>query len=714
MKKLIILLSIVLSAVSCRSAAEKSAGALASRVVPQWAGKIAFREVDGSEDSFTLSSTGKKLVIEGNSANSMTTGLGYYLRNIAGVDVSWDADDPVELPAEMIMPEHEIHVDAAVPMRFFLNYCTFGYSMPWWKWREWERLIDWMALNGVNMPLAITGQEAVWQKVWMKHGLTDEEVRSYFTGPAHLPWHRMNNIDRLDGPLPQSWIDGQAELQKKILERERSLGMTPVLPAFAGHVPERFKELHPQADVYDIPRWCGFPRENLCHFLSPSDTLYAQIQREFLEEQTKLFGTGHIYGFDLFNEVSAPSWDPSTLAEISRKAFGSVQAVDPEARWLQMGWMFHNDRTHWTPENMKAYLEAVPQGKVIILDYYVEHTPVWTIANKFYGQPYILCYLGNFGGNTRIAGPFAKVSERYTDALENGGSNMLGTGCTLEGFGVNRFMSEYALSRAWDSGMGDKEWVRNLAFSHQGRRSPAAEKAWQTLVDSVYVHGSISECPLFCSRPVPEGWYSWAVVSKAFYNKAVLVDVWKQLLEDGAPTRSARYDIVNIGVQVLGNHFETLRNRFTAAVRDGNGPLAESIGESMKNLIADTERLAAVEPQFSYQRWISQASAWGANAEEAAYFRRNARHLVSTWGTPGCGLLDYASRFWSGLSSAYYAPRWRMYIDSVIMGSTLEAIHASLDEFEQAFVENDASPASIDAPSDVCAFCKELIDKYSL
>lgn len=57
-------------------------------------------------------------------------------------------------------------VEAKVDNRFFLNYCTYGYSMPFWKWKDWERFIDWMALNGVNMPLAITGQEMVWYKVW--------------------------------------------------------------------------------------------------------------------------------------------------------------------------------------------------------------------------------------------------------------------------------------------------------------------------------------------------------------------------------------------------------------------------------------------------------------------------------------------------------------------------------------------------------------------
>ena len=36
-----------------------------------------------------------------------------------------------------------------VKNRFFLNYCTYGYTMPWWKWGEWEHFIDWMALNGI-------------------------------------------------------------------------------------------------------------------------------------------------------------------------------------------------------------------------------------------------------------------------------------------------------------------------------------------------------------------------------------------------------------------------------------------------------------------------------------------------------------------------------------------------------------------------------------
>ena len=189
--------------------------------MPEYAGNIVFHETNDTVDVFEVSSVGKEVHISGNNANSMAMGLNWYLKSCCNVTVSWYAYEPVQYPDVMPEVSEPVRVEAAVKDRFFLNYCTFGYTMPWWKWQDWERLIDWMALNGINLPLANTGQEAVWQKVWRKYGLSDDEILSYFTGPAHLPWHRMNNIDHFDGPLPQNWIDEQVRLQKKILKRDR-------------------------------------------------------------------------------------------------------------------------------------------------------------------------------------------------------------------------------------------------------------------------------------------------------------------------------------------------------------------------------------------------------------------------------------------------------------------------------------------------------------
>ncbi|MCY2954672.1 MAG: hypothetical protein NTU53_22300 [Planctomycetota bacterium] len=127
-------------------------------------------------------------------------------------------------------------------------------------------------------------------------GLTEQQTREFFSGPAHLPWHRMANIDHWQGPLPMSYVDHQLVLQKKILERQRQLGMTPVLPAFAGHVPLELKDVHPEANVKPLGEWAGFSKEYATYFLDPLDPLFSKIQKAYLTEQTREFGTDHIYG----------------------------------------------------------------------------------------------------------------------------------------------------------------------------------------------------------------------------------------------------------------------------------------------------------------------------------------------------------------------------------------------------------------------------------
>ena len=47
-----------------------------------------------------------------------------------------------------------------------------------------------MALNGVNMPLAYTGQERIYQKLYNAFGISNDSLAEYFGGPAFLAWNR--------------------------------------------------------------------------------------------------------------------------------------------------------------------------------------------------------------------------------------------------------------------------------------------------------------------------------------------------------------------------------------------------------------------------------------------------------------------------------------------------------------------------------------------
>ena len=45
-----------------------------------------------------------------------------------------------------------------------------------------------MALNGINLPLAFTAQETIWQKIYLRLGVTQEELDRHFGGAAFLAW----------------------------------------------------------------------------------------------------------------------------------------------------------------------------------------------------------------------------------------------------------------------------------------------------------------------------------------------------------------------------------------------------------------------------------------------------------------------------------------------------------------------------------------------
>jgi alpha-N-acetylglucosaminidase len=691
MRKIACLLTSLLFATAVSAAGDDVAvmRSMAQRLFAHRASSFVFRTLQGQKsDTYTIASEKGKIVISGNDANSMAVALNYYLKNCCRTTVSWYKDDPVELPKVLPVVKQKVSVQAKVPDRFFLNYCTFGYTMTWWKWSDWERFIDWMALNGINMPLAITGQEAVWYNVWSKLGLTDEEIRSFFTGPAYLPWQRMCNLDVWDGPLPKEWLSSQAKLQQQILARERELNMRPILPAFAGHIPAALLRLYPKLKATRVSEWGGFADKYRCTFLNPMDSLYAVIQKAFLTEQTRLFGTNHIYGVDPFNEVDPPSWDADSLASMSRHIYHSIAAVDPQAHWLQMTWLFYADSEHWNSSRIKAYLTAVPQDRLILLDYFCEYTEIWKKTESYFGQPFLWCYLGNFGGNTFLSGPVHHVSECLADVFKNSKSNFRGLGSTLEGLNVNQFMYEFVMDKAWDTGLSDSEWFARLADRRLGYQSAEARKAWALLADKVYIQpAQVGQGTLTNARPSMKGNGHWTTKPTVEYQLHDLVEAWRLLLEAGKNSHRNTYafDVVNFGRQVLGDYFYSVRDAFAAAYEKKDVSNMQKEGAKMMSILTDIDKLVACHPSFSLHKWISDARDMGSDNAMKDYYERDARSLVTIWGD-SFSLTDYANRSWADLTSQYYAVRWQRFITEAIA-----AVKAGKAFDEKAFLQESLS-----------------------
>lgn len=127
---------------------EKAMQQMVERLFPEYASQFSFEQSEKiDKDWYEIEAQGGTVRIRGNNANSMAVGLNYYLNHYCLTSVSWYVNDTVEMPEVLPMPPAKIISTARCKNRFFLNYCTFGYTMPWWTWKDWERLIDWMALK---------------------------------------------------------------------------------------------------------------------------------------------------------------------------------------------------------------------------------------------------------------------------------------------------------------------------------------------------------------------------------------------------------------------------------------------------------------------------------------------------------------------------------------------------------------------------------------
>ena len=675
------------------------------------------------ENVFEVEARDGKIVLRGDNPLLQAVAFNWYLKHDAFADMSWYADDAVNVPDKLPLPTGKIRKTTRLKDRFFLNYCTFGYTMPFWRWRDWERCIDWMALNGINLPLAQTGNEYIWQKVWRGYGLSDAEIRAFFTGPAYLPWHRMVNIDKWDGPLPQSYINGQRDLQKKILARERELGMSPVLCAFAGHVPEALKTRQPMMKIERIPPgWGGFSDEYGCWFLNPLDPKFREIQVEFLQEQQKEYGTSHYYGTDPFNEITPPSWEPSYLAGVSQAIYGGMSQVDPDAVWLQMAWTFQQTRKQWTDDRLSAMIHAVPQGRMELIDYFCENRELFRETKAFYGAPFIWDYLGNFGGNTYLVGPINKINRRLTAAMNDAPANFTGVGATLEGLN-NPVVYEMLFDRVWaGTNLDLAAWMRDEACAHAGGADANVEEAWNVLREKILLDSSPigSQGAIFQSRnPALRGDPHNMLSSKITYHNKDLVHAWELFLQAGpAARKSSAYqrDLVDTTRQALGNIGLTLRDEMAAAYDKKDAAAFEKAAGKFMALGRDMDKFLGTRTEFMLGKWIDDAKSWAADKSEQTYYERDARSIITIWGG---SLTDYAGRQWNGLMRDYYLPRWQLLIDATLVelkgGKPVDrqALEKQWREHDLEFAMTAGGHYTTRPSGDFFVMSRELFKKYA-
>jgi len=692
---------------------DKAAGDLLKRLLPERAREFVLETIPAENgcDVVEVDSAGGKVVVRGASGVAIASGLNWYLKHYGNCHVSW-CGDQLKLPRPLPAVPERVRRPSPFRYRYCFNYCAFSYTLAFWDWPQWERMIDWMALHGINMPLAVTGQEAVWRKVYRDMGLTDEEIGKFLVGPAYLPFGWMGCLDGWCGPLPHSWIDRHAELQKKILARERELGMTPVLQGFTGHVPESLKRVFPQAKLQRLPSWCEFPGT---HFIDPRDPLFQRIGKAFVEEQTRQFGTDHLYASDTFIEMSPPSNDPKFLAGMGKAVYQAMAAADPEAVWVMQGWIFVNNPKFWKPPQAKAMLGAVPDQRMILLDLYCEIKPAWSLTEAFHGKPWLWSIIQSFGAQVSLHGGLPQIAEDLGKAMTSASRGKLsGLGLLMEGFGYNPVVYDFLTEMTWRTEVPKLEpWTLEFVRSRYGRRSAAAEEAWKLLLQSAYTSPSQAGS-ILCARPK---------LNLAFgerYDSVKLAMAWQRLLAAAPEMGDAdtyRYDLVNVSRQTLTNLAGGLYAEAVDAYREGDKKRLAESAKRYLGLIRDMDDLLATRPEFLLGTWLSDAKRWATDDAERRLYEWNARSLITLWGPRDSILHEYSQREWSGMLRGFYLPRWEMFFAR--LEKSLEErkpldekrLESDLRDWDAAWVRKTESYS--DRPTgDAVAASKRLWAKY--
>lgn len=685
---------------------------LLTRLLPKHAGAFTIETIPPADgkDVFELESKDGKVILRGNSTLSQAVALNWYLKYICHCHVSLNGDQ-LNLPEQLPTVATRVRQVGWAQSRYFLNYCTFSYSMSWWDWAQWEKFIDWMALNGINQPLAVTGQEAVWQAVGRRFGMTDAEIDSFLAGPPYLPFQWMGCLDSHGGPLPKEWIPRHVELGKRILARERELGMTPVLQGFTGHVPEAIIATNPGSKAQQI-HWIEFNTR----MLDPQDPLFQKIGTAFIEEQTKLFGTDHLYAADSFIEMTPPSGDLTYLSNTGRAIYEGMAKADPKAVWLLQGWTFMNQAGFWKQDRIKAFLDAVPNERLLVLDLYCENTPVWNQTQGFYGKPWVWSFVYNFGNNTSIggSGPLQRFNDLAAVRKHPLGQHVRGVGLMMEGYSHNPLIFDLMFELAWRDDVELQSWVRDYARFRYGKENADAQAAWETLRNTLYNRNSgggggrtvvtafPSTHPGFTRYPAP-------ALARTY---RLLLDSNREL---GA-TETYRHDLVNVARQALGNHAGDLNQQAISAFAAKDPAAFRQASAGFMELVRDLDELLATSDQFLLGAWLEDAKRWGATAAERAKLEWNARRILTLWGS-GAQLRDYAWKEWSGMLTGFYGRRWEIFLqrqqEALDTGKPFDqaACQAELYRFENEWCQQRERHAS-QPKGDSIEVAQRLFVKY--
>lgn len=602
----------------------------------------------GTRDEFSIGAgADDRISVVGSSVPTLLAGVRWYVSHELHGHISRHGD---QLPTAMTVPTAPIQLATRFSSRFAHNPTVSGYSAAYWGWAEWERELDFLAWSGTTHVSIFTGQEIVYRDLLTELGLSDQEARAWLSMPGHMAWQWMGNLHGYGGGQPAELLEQRAQLGRRIVDRVRELGMTPVLPGFAGYVPQQLVD--ERADLSAVPQgvWFGFDRPA---WIDPTCEGFQDIATRWYRLQSEHFGASTAYAMDVMHEGgTAGSID---VADATRNLQRAILNAHPDAAWVIQAWGSN------PTEEMLAGLD---KSRLLVLDINADDTPRWNSRNAFDGAPWVFGTISTWGGRQYTFGKLPEIA-RLPGLTSTG--ELKGTVQAAESLESNPVVDDLLADVIWhETDVDLDEWIAGYSRRRYGAESEQAKNAWRTFARTAYGQhigdddgSNAGPDSLFIARPGLDidraiEWRPRIVP----YDAGEFEDGWRELLaaaDQLADSEAYRHDVVDFTVQVLSNRSRWLLPQIKAAVQIHDASAVEALSAWFMRLLEQCDEILATRTEFLLGTWLTQAfaAAGAAGVDDVLT-------LVTTWGSDRTTgeLHDYAARHAAGLVHGYHGKRW--------------------------------------------------------
>lgn len=617
-----------------------------------------------------------KIVLRGDCTISLAMAYYRYLKDYCDVNLAWCGNTRLKVDSAPL-PEEKITHTIEQDKRVFMNYRAFAYSAVWWNWERWEREIDFMAMNGINMPLSIVGSEAVWYHTLRDFGYSEQGALQFISGPCYWSWQLMTHFDSNLALTDPEYVEQRLELGKKIIKRETELGMTPIMQGFSGHVPRTIIRLLKKVRLRHNPAWNNYATT---YQIEPSDPYFRKFGKALLEKQLRLLGANHYYACDPLYDSTISARSGEYFKSLGKAVSDLYQSFDSESVWVMQG------------DHIKEKMvKAVPKDRLLILDM---DGNGHTSTDGYWGYNFILGTKNNVGGRNTLHGSIKALSENPYMQKKSNYPNLIGTGIFPESLDQNPLYFDLALEMLTQNKAIDlDEWLKRYAQRRYGSDEECLLDAVLALKDTCYSE----QCTgpetgsLICARPSTELTHTAIgdTMELRYDNKQLFYAADAMLIAKKAETDGYYYDVCDLARQTLSNHARVLYRDVMEAYRAKDPGKFEVSSNAFLRLLEDTDRLLHTRSELTLSKWLAEARDAAIADVDKQNFEINVLEQLTLWGPLNNTLLyDMAWREWSGLVKTYYGPRWRMFFE-MLAGNFKGFRRVSTVTRKQPFGRND-------------------------